>query len=103
MDHGRVLVSGTVQELVSQRFHERSVRFDAIDGLDDASLAAFPGVSSLKREDGEAIIYTRDVPATIGALLQASERLGVEPRNLAVRAPTLEDVFLDLTGRALRD
>jgi hypothetical protein len=60
-------------------------------------------VSSIKHEDGEAILYTRDVPATIGALLAASDGLGVEARNLAVRAPTLEDVFLDLTGRALRD
>jgi ABC-2 type transport system ATP-binding protein len=103
MDHGKILEAGTVQELVSRRFHERSVRFDAIDGLDDARLAAFPGVSSVKHEDGEAILYTRDVPATIGALLEASEALGIEARNLAVRAPTLEDVFLDLTGRALRD
>jgi ABC-2 type transport system ATP-binding protein len=103
MDHGRILEAGTVQELVSRRFHERSVRFEGIDGLDDTRLAAFPGVSSVKHEDGEAILYTRDVPATIGALLEASESLGVEARNLAVRAPTLEDVFLDLTGRALRD
>jgi ABC-2 type transport system ATP-binding protein len=103
MDHGRILEAGTVHDLVSRRFKERSVRFEAIDGLDDAKLAAFPGVSSIKHEDGEAILYTRDVPATIGALLAASDGLGVEARNLAVRAPTLEDVFLDLTGRALRD
>jgi ABC-2 type transport system ATP-binding protein len=103
MDHGRILEAGTVHDLVSRRFKERSVRFEAIDGLDDSRLAAFPGVSSIKHEDGEAILYTRDVPATIGALLAASDRLGVEARNLAVRAPTLEDVFLDLTGRALRD
>jgi ABC-2 type transport system ATP-binding protein len=49
------------------------------------------------------LLYTRDVPATIGAVLAATERLGVEPANLAVRRATLEDVFLDLTGRALRD
>ncbi len=103
MDHGRILEAGTVHDLVSRRSKERSVRFEAIDGLDDARLAGFPGVSSIKHEDGEAILYTGDVPATIGALLAASDRLGVEPRNLAVRAPTLEDVFLDLTGRALRD
>jgi ABC-2 type transport system ATP-binding protein len=103
MDHGRILEAGTVHDLVSRRFSERSVRFEAIDGLDDSRLAAFPGVSSIKHEDGEAILYTRDVPATIGALLAASDGLGVEARNLAVRAPTLEDVFLDLTGRALRD
>jgi hypothetical protein len=43
------------------------------------------------------------VPATIGGLLAATDELGVEASNLAVRRPTLEDVFLDLTGRALRD
>jgi len=37
------------------------------------------------------------------AVLDAAEALGVEPANLGVRRPTLEDVFLDLTGRALRD
>ena len=43
------------------------------------------------------------MPATIGALLSATEALAVEPANLMVRRATLEDVFLDLTGRALRD
>jgi ABC-2 type transport system ATP-binding protein len=103
MDHGKILEEGTVDELVSRRFHERAVRFDAIDGLDDARMAVFPGVASVKRENGVVLLYTGDVPATIGAVLAASEGLGVEPANLAVRRATLEDVFLDLTGRALRD
>ena len=103
MDHGRILESGTVDELVSRRFHERAVRFDAIEGLADEQLAAFPGVASIKHEGGAVVLYTSDVPATIGAVLGATERLGIEPTNLAVRRATLEDVFLDLTGRALRD
>jgi ABC-2 type transport system ATP-binding protein len=103
MDHGRILEAGTVDELVSRRFHERAVRFDAIDGLTDEQLAGFPGVTSVKREGGAVLLYTRDVPATIGAVLTATERMGVDPANLAVRRATLEDVFLDLTGRALRD
>ena len=49
------------------------------------------------------MLYTRDVPATIGAVLAAAEELGAEPGNLGVRRATLEDVFLDLTGRTLRD
>ena len=61
------------------------------------------GVSSVKHENGEVLLYTRDVPGTIGDVLDASEALGVEPANLGVRRATLEDVFLDLTGRALRD
>jgi ABC-2 type transport system ATP-binding protein len=103
MDHGRILEEGTVDDLVSRRFKERAVRFDVIDGLSDAGLAAMPGVSSVKREDGQVLLYTRDVPATIGAVLDTAEQAGVEPANLGVRRATLEDVFLDLTGRALRD
>jgi ABC-2 type transport system ATP-binding protein len=103
MDHGHILESGTVDELVSRRFHERAVRFDAVAGIGEAELAAFPGVASVKHEDSEVVLYTRDVPGTIGAVLAATDRLGVEPTNLAVRRATLEDVFLDLTGRALRD
>ncbi len=103
MDHGKILESGTVDELVSRRFHERAVRFDAIEGLTEEQLAAFPGVTSVKHEGGAVLLYTSDVPDTIGAVLAATERLEVEPANLAVRRATLEDVFLDLTGRALRD
>jgi ABC-2 type transport system ATP-binding protein len=103
MDHGRILEEGTVEELVSRRFKERAVRFDAIDGIGDERLTAMPGVSSVKHENGDVLLYTRDVAATIGAVLDAAAALGVEPANLGVRRPTLEDVFLDLTGRALRD
>jgi ABC-2 type transport system ATP-binding protein len=103
MDHGRILEEGTVDELVTRRFKERAVRFDAIAGLSDDRLASLPGVSSVKHEHGGVLVYTRDVPGTIGALLAVSEELGVEPENLGVRRATLEDVFLDLTGRALRD
>jgi ABC-2 type transport system ATP-binding protein len=103
MDHGHILEEGTVNELISRRFKERAVRFDRIEGLPDERLATMPGVSSVKHESGEVHLYTSDVPATIGAVLDASEALGMEPANLGVRRATLEDVFLDLTGRALRD
>jgi ABC-2 type transport system ATP-binding protein len=103
MDHGHILEEGTVNELISRRFQERAVWFDRIDGASDARLAAMAGVTSVKHEDGEVLLYTRDVPATIGAVLDMSAELGVEPANLGVRRATLEDVFLDLTGRALRD
>ena len=93
MDHGRILEEGTVEELVSRRFKERAVRFDAIEGLGDDRLAKLPGVSSVKREDGEVLVYARDVATTIGGVLTAAEELGVEPANLGVRRATLEDVF----------
>jgi ABC-2 type transport system ATP-binding protein len=103
MDHGRILALGTVNELVANRFKDRSVRFDEIPALSDDQLKALPGVESIKHDDGETVLYTQDVPATIGGVLAATEALGVEPGNLGIRRPTLEDLFLDLTGRALRD
>jgi ABC-2 type transport system ATP-binding protein len=103
VDHGKVLEMGTVDELVARRFKELSVRFDAVAGLDDARLSTLPGVSRVMHEDGEAVLYTADVAATVGGLLAAAAELGTEPGGLAIRRATLEDVFLDLTGRALRD
>ena len=103
MDHGRILEMGTVDELVTKRFHERAVRFDRIDMIGGDELQTLPAVTSVKDDAGEVLVYTRDVGATIGALLDLAESRGVEPANLAIRRATLEDVFLDLTGRALRD
>ena len=103
MDHGHILELGTVDELISKRFTERAVRFDRLEGVPAADLAGLPGVTSVKEDGGEILLYTRDVGLTIGALLAMTEARGLEPQNLAIRRATLEDVFLDLTGRALRD
>ncbi len=103
MDHGHILEMGTVSELIQRRFKDLSIRFDTIPGLDDARLSALPGVSRVVHEDGEIALYTPDVASSIGGLLAATTAMGAEPKNLAVRRATLEDVFLELTGRALRD
>ncbi len=103
MDHGHILELGTVQELVTRRFHERAVHFDTIAGLDTTTLAALPSVKRAVVEDGETVLYTADVAGTIGALLERAEVAGQEPQNLGIRRATLEDVFLDLTGHALRE
>ena len=103
MDHGQLLELGTVEELVSRRFHERAVHFADIAGLEDSRMQGFPGVKRVAHEDGEVLLYTADVPATIGAVLAAADALDAPPHDLSVRRASLEDVFLDLTGHALRD
>src|SRR6266508_4518471 len=100
MDHGRILDMGSVGDLVSRRFQEKAVQFDRIDGLGDDRLAAIAAVTSVRHDDGKDLLYSRDVPATIRDLLGVSEAMAVEPQNLTIRRATLEDVFLDLTGRA---
>jgi ABC-2 type transport system ATP-binding protein len=103
MDHGHILEMGTVGELISKRFRERAVHFDRIEALSEAELSRLPAVTTVKHDSDETLLYTRDVADTIGALLDLTEARGLEPQNLGVRRATLEDVFLDLTGRALRD
>jgi len=103
MDHGKILAIGTVDELIGRRFRERAIQFDTIDVLGDGQLTGLGGVTRVAHEDGATLLYTGDVPETVGALLAAASAAGVEPDNLLVRRATLEDVFLELTGRALRD
>jgi ABC-2 type transport system ATP-binding protein len=103
MDHGRILEMGAVSELIGRRFKERAVFFDSTPKLSMDLVARLGGVSRAAQEDGQTVLYSNDVPGTIGALLATADGLSVEPRNLGIRQATLEDVFLDLTGRALRD
>jgi ABC-2 type transport system ATP-binding protein len=103
MDHGHILEMGTVPELIGRRFKERAVFFDSDPALAINRLAALPGVARAAREDGQTVLYSNDVAGTVGGLMAIADETHVDPRNLGIRQATLEDVFLDLTGRALRD
>ena len=72
-------------------------------GSTTRELAALPAVSRVVARGRRDCPVHADVPATIGALLAADRGAHVEPQNDGPSRPTLEDVFLDLTGRALRD
>jgi ABC-2 type transport system ATP-binding protein len=103
MDHGKILDVGTSEELVGRRFRERSVRFRRLQDLTTEALRALPGVTQTVEEEDETVLYTSDVPETVAALLDLTASTGTEPANLMIGRPSLEDVFLELTGRALRD
>jgi ABC-2 type transport system ATP-binding protein len=103
MDHGHILEMGTVPELIGRRFKERAVFFDSSPALATEALSKLVGVTRAAQEQGQTVLYSKDIPGTIGALLAMADELSIEPRNLGIRQATLEDVFLDLTGRALRD
>ena len=83
MDHGHILEMGTVDELISKRFKERAVRFDAIDGIaDDGSRRCRPSRRSSTTDDA-VLLYTADVAATVGALLALTEARGSNRRTSA--------------------
>jgi ABC-2 type transport system ATP-binding protein len=103
IDHGKILEIGAVDELISRHFTERTLRFEARSELTDTALGGLRDVTRVSHEDGEVVLYTAHVPRTIAALLELADGAGAGDLDVAVRRPSLEDVFLELTGRALRD
>ncbi|APZ43942.1 ABC transporter ATP-binding protein [Acidihalobacter ferrooxydans] len=94
MDHGEVIARGTPDELLARHFSDVVLQLppDAVPGGPDAlPLPARQGPEGLE-------IETCDVNAAIAALLAA----GVSLSGLRIRSRTLEDLFLELTGKALR-
>ena len=104
MDHGRILEMGTVESLVSKHFQERTVRFDRLDGLAPEELERLPdghlGQGGHRRGPD---VHAGRRGGRSGRCSTSPIRAGSNRRTSAIRRATLEDVFLDLTGRALRD
>ena len=69
----------------------------------DGALAHLEGVADARQMDGAWVLHSARVPATIVALVKYLEGAGNELAGLEISAPSLEDVFLELTGRKLRD
>ncbi len=99
MDHGQVIARGSPRELTSSLGQDTFVEFDAPD-LEPEALSSLPGEA--RRGDGTVTLQTSDLVGTLDALLRWSREAGIPLRNMAVRQPNLEDVFLSLTGRRLR-
>jgi ABC-2 type transport system ATP-binding protein len=103
MDNGRIIACDTPLALIQSLGESATIRARVERDLDDPNLSSLPGASAAKVVDGQLEIHTDDVPATLTALLQLSERLGVRLDNLSTTSATLEDVFLAYTGRSLRE
>jgi ABC-2 type transport system ATP-binding protein len=106
MDHGRVIALGTPRELIASLGADHVVEFSVKEGapsIPPDSLAALPGVESA-RHDGPSYTLTVAEPhRAIPSLMAELERHGAELTELLTHHATLEDLFLSLTGRHLRD
>ena len=107
VDHGRVIALGTPRELIASLGAEHVIEFAvgevATAALPESVLRALPSVESVVHDEGSWRLTVREVHRTVPALLAALAERGVEPVLLATHHATLEDVFMTLTGRRLRD
>jgi ABC-2 type transport system ATP-binding protein len=103
MDHGRLVAEGTPAELTGS---DGQLRFRAQPGLNtDSLLSALPGGTAAKESpEGHYVIEVegRVDPRLLAAVTAWCADHGVLAKDLRVESRTLEDVFLELTGRELR-
>lgn len=111
MDRGRVIALDTPRALVRMLRFDSAVEFrmpggDAVaetEASTEERLARIDGVTRVIRRDGLFVLYTDRLEDTLAALVRWSAENGLALRELATRTATLEDVFLHLTGRGLRE
>ncbi|WP_110513359.1 ABC transporter ATP-binding protein [Herpetosiphon llansteffanensis] len=103
VDHGKIIALGKPQALIHDNFDETALEFSNDEQLPENLLASLPGVERVQNENGITTIYSKSVARTTNALMALVEQQQTELRGFTIRAATLEDVFLKLTGRRIRD
>jgi ABC-2 type transport system ATP-binding protein len=103
IDAGRLVAEGTPDELKRAVGHEMIIaRVDGDPHAVRSILEQVPGAISVDSIDGEVVISTDRASATIGPVAIALDQHAIPVLNLTMRTPTLDDVFLDLTGARIR-
>ncbi|ASU79289.1 ABC transporter ATP-binding protein [Actinopolyspora erythraea] len=104
VDHGRVLARGTPEELTSRDEHRRELHFRSRPKLDlEPLLTALPeGCSAREVRPGQYLVRGHIDPQTVSTVTAWCAQHGVMADELRLGRRSLEDVFLELTGRELR-
>jgi ABC-2 type transport system ATP-binding protein len=104
VDHGKVIALGTPAELIARLGGEHlvEVAFEG-EGLEESDLRGLPGVVSLRTEGDVQSLSVTAPHVTIPALLERVQAAGRQLARLTTRHASLEDVFVTLTGRHLRE
>ena len=103
MDYGNIIALASPQQLIESNIRESAIQFKMKEYPGDQVLAGLPDVSRVIREGDDVVVYTNNIPSVISELLGLASKRSTELSELSVRQATLEDVFLKLTGKRIRD
>jgi len=105
IDHGQVLACGTLSELTADLGAETitTVSYDGEPPPRLRDLAARDGIARVELTDRQAHIFARDAAGVLGAVVDVSTQAAVAIRDVSTLRPSLESVFLALTGRDYRE
>jgi ABC-2 type transport system ATP-binding protein len=103
IDHGQVIASGAPRQLMARSTATQMVTLVTEPRLDEGVLRSLPGVEDVVNQASAVVLRSSRVTETVTALMDAVASNGVALVDLRVQKASLEDVFLELTGTALRD
>ncbi|HTQ62854.1 MAG TPA: ABC transporter ATP-binding protein [Candidatus Solibacter sp.] len=103
VDHGKVVALGTPRELKSRAGSATRIEVRLAKPEKDGALKTLEGVTDAREFDGTYVIHSQRPPKTIVDLVKHLESEGNELVSLEIASPSLEDVFIEMTGRRLRD
>lgn len=103
IDHGQIIAMDMPEALIAQHFEEQAIEFESPVAVPTASLEKLPAVTRVLTENDHVTVYTHQVPDTISGLARFAEEHSFALSGLYVHRATLEDVFLKLTGRRIRE
>ncbi len=107
MDHGKLIALGTQKELTQLVGEHETLRLHLGEDTDPEPLAevlrAVPGVVRVSTADHEIVLIVPEAEEALPPVIGKANEMGVKVRSVDIQEPTLEAVFLHLTGRALRD
>jgi len=103
IDQGRVIALGTPRELKQRSAGTTRIEVRLARPENGGALRKLEGVADCRELDGSYVLHSTRVPQTIVALVKHLEAQRNDLASLEISAPSLEDIFLELTGRRLRD
>jgi ABC-2 type transport system ATP-binding protein len=103
LDHGKVIARGSPASIIESLGAEKVLALKVDAEVDLAGLRSLEGVVEIQHDGLRYDLSVRRVDQTLPALLRHVQDLGREVVDLNVHRPNLEDVFVSLTGRKLRD
>jgi len=102
IDHGKIVALDTPPNLIDSLGVENRVIFEVDEHINEKSLHTVPGVVRIERI-GERVVVYGQKDGLVSGVVNALEIEGIHFENLRTEQPTLEDVFLALTGKEMRD
>ena len=103
VDHGRVMAMGTPRELKQRSAGTTRIEVRLARPVATDTLARLDGVTECREFDGTYVLRSTSSPQSIVALVKQLEADKNELQSLEMFSPSLEDVFIEMTGRRLRD